>query len=72
VARHEHRWDSFTHVVETATQLLLFTGWYTFYFVPKRAFANAAELDAFRDLLYRHVAQRPSPAFPVLPARPVA
>ena len=71
VARHEHRWESFTHVVETATQVLLFTGWYSFYFIPKRSFASTEELDAFRDLLRRQVVQRPAPAFPVLPARPV-
>jgi hypothetical protein len=72
VDRMEHRWEAFTHVRETPHLFLLFTAARTFHFVPKRAFASAAELDAFRDLLRRHVAQRPAPAFPVLPARPVA
>ena len=71
VDRMEHRWEAFVCVRETPHLFLLFMAVNTFHFVPKRAFANSADLDAFRELLRRQVAQRPEPAFPVLPARPV-
>jgi hypothetical protein len=67
VDRMEHRWEAFTHVRETPHLFLLFTAVNTFHFIPKRAFPSAAELDAFRELLRRQVAQRPEPGFPVLP-----
>jgi hypothetical protein len=65
--RFEQRWEAFSHVQETDGIFLLYTGQLSAQFIPKRAFASAAELDAFRELLRRHVAQRPAPAFPVLP-----
>jgi hypothetical protein len=68
--RFEQRWEAFSHVQETQGVFILYTGQLSAQFIPKRAFATPAELDAFRELLRRHVAQRPAPAFPVLPARP--
>jgi len=68
VDRMEHRWEAFTHVRETPGLFVLFTTAHSFHFVPKRAFTHAADLDAFRELLRTTVAQRPEPAFPVLPA----
>ena len=70
--RTEQRWEAFTHVHETAGLFLLYTGRLSAQFIPKRAFAGAADLDAFRELLRVTIAQRPGPAFPVLPAAPVA
>jgi hypothetical protein len=70
--RFEQRWEAFSHVQETEGIFLLYTGALSAQFIPKRAFAAAADLDAFREMLRRQVAQRPAPAFPVLPvAQPV-
>ena len=69
VTRAENRWDAFSHVIETANLFLLYTSDYAFHMVPKRAFASEKELRSFRELVRRHIAERPAPAFPVIPVR---
>jgi hypothetical protein len=71
VGRFDHRWEAFTHVRETPGLFVLYESPYLMNMLPKRAFAGREEVDAFRELLRRTVAQRPDPAFPVLPAIPV-
>ena len=68
VGRYEHAWEAFTHVRETPGTFLLFTSQFSMHILPKRAFAGGADVDAFRELVRRTIAQRPAPAFPVLPA----
>ena len=67
VNRNEHKWEAFTHVRETPGLFLLFTSNVSMHFLPKRVFPGKAEVDAFRELVRRTVAERPAPAFPVLP-----
>jgi hypothetical protein len=69
VGRYEHAWDAFTHVRETPGTFLLFTSQYALNILPKRVFPGREAIDAFRELIRRTIAQRPSPAFPVVPAR---
>ena len=68
VGRYEHAWEAFTHVRETPGNFLLYTSQYALHFLPKRAFPGRADVDGFRELVRRTIAQRPSPAFPVVPA----
>jgi YcxB-like protein len=68
VDRLEHKWEAFTHVRETPGVFLLFTSTYSMHIIPKRVFPSRADIDAFRELIRRTIAQRPAPAFPVLPA----
>ena len=67
VTRAENRWDAFTHVRETPNLFMLYSSDYAFYMLPKRAFAAEEELRQFREMVRRRVAERPAPAFPVIP-----
>ena len=68
VDRLEHKWEAFTHVRESPGLFLLFTSNYSMHILPKRAFPGRGGIDEFRELIRRAIAQRPGPAFPVLPA----
>ena len=68
VGRYEHSWDAFTHVRETPGNFLLFTSLYALHILPKRVFPDLAAANDFRELLRRTIAERPAPAFPVVPA----
>ena len=68
VSRLEHRWPSFSHARETKNLFLLYVSNYAFHMVPTRAFATDEEADGCRELVRKMVAERPGPAFPVLPA----
>jgi hypothetical protein len=64
--RAEHRWDAFSHVLETSNLFLLYTSDHAFHMVPKRAFASEQDVRSFRELVRRTIAERPAPAFPVI------
>jgi hypothetical protein len=66
VSRHDEAWAAFVRHRETANLLLLYVARSRFYIVPKRAFSDAATLDAFRDMVRSRISP-PSEAFPVCP-----
>jgi preprotein translocase subunit YajC len=67
VSRSEYRWDAFQSVRETPNLFVLYLSDFSMMMVPKRAFDAPASIDEFRELLRRQVADRPAPAFPVVP-----
>jgi len=67
VSRTENRWDAYSHVRETPNLFLLYTSDHAIQTVPKRAFGSEEDLRHFRELLRRTIAERPAPAFPVIP-----
>jgi len=66
VSRQEENWAAFVRHRETANLLLLYVARSRFYIVPKRAFADAATVDAFRDMIRSRISP-PSEAFPAYP-----
>jgi hypothetical protein len=75
--RTASQWQAFEGFRETPNLFVLYTSPLAFLIVPKRAFADAAQLDAFRGLVLNRVGKSsflPQPGgFPVLPveAQPV-
>ena len=67
VSRTENRWDAYSHVRETPNLFLLYTSDLVIQSVPKRAFASEQDLRSFRELVRQTIAERPAPAFPVVP-----
>lgn len=66
VSRHDESWAAFLRHRETQNLLLLYVARSRFYIIPRRAFADAATLDAFRDVIRSRISP-PSDAFPVYP-----
>jgi hypothetical protein len=67
VSRREDSWLALLETRETPNLFLLYIGRSKFYVVPKRGFADAAAVDAFRAMLRQNVSDR-SNAFPVMRA----
>jgi hypothetical protein len=66
LSRHEMKWFVFDRVTETQNLFLLYMSEHQFHIVPKRAFADAAQIDEFRAMIENRITRRPT-AFPVLP-----
>jgi hypothetical protein len=66
LARHELKWFAFDRVGESQNLFLIYLSDHSFHMVPKRAFADASEVDEFRATLDNRITRRPT-AFPVLP-----
>jgi hypothetical protein len=64
-AYHRLSWQNYLKWSETPRLFLLFLSDRSAEFIPKSAFPDAAAVDAFRDLLTRHVGSAGS-AFPVI------
>jgi hypothetical protein len=64
-SKSEMKWSVFLKYVETPTLFLLYSSKFSFYMVPKRAFADAAQLAEFAALLSQHI-QPQTQAFPVI------
>jgi hypothetical protein len=75
-SRCEYRWESFQGFKETPNLFLLYQSPYSFYMVPKRAFAGGGQIEQFRGLLTRvpegQFLPRDPVAFPVVPFANVA
>jgi hypothetical protein len=59
------KWTTFRHYLESNTVFLLFLSPLNFYLVPKRAFADAEQLNQFRALLGN--IRRQAPSAPPIP-----
>jgi len=66
--RTERAWEAFIQFGQTGNLFLLFRGKLLALPIPKRAFANPYEADAFQRLAQSRISPRIS-AFPVLPAK---
>jgi hypothetical protein len=69
VSSTTYKWDAFVRHAESPNLFLLYLNDTTFDLIPKRAFRDAADADAFRDFLARTI-NPPRRAFPVLPPKP--
>jgi hypothetical protein len=67
-ARTQYSWDAFRAFGESANLFLMYTGEAFFVVVPKRAFRDQADADAFREFCKRLISP-PQRAFPVLPPK---
>jgi hypothetical protein len=66
LSRDELKWFAFDRVIETQNLFLLYVAEHLFHMVPKRAFADTAQIDEFRATIDNRITRRPT-AFPVLP-----
>ena len=66
LARLEAKWLAFDRVIETQNLFVLYVSEHAFHMIPKRAFADAAQLDVFRAAIDDRITHRPA-AFPVMP-----
>jgi len=66
LSRHELKWLAFDRVIETQNLFLLYVAEHLFHMVPKRAFADANQVEEFRAMIDNRITRRPT-AFPVLP-----
>jgi hypothetical protein len=64
-SRSEIGWPAFRRYLETPALFMLYVSEFSFHMIPKRAFADEAQIEEFRDLLRRHI-QPQTQAFPVI------
>src|SRR5204863_3395552 len=62
VSRHEYQWDAFPKFLETPHLFLLYISNLTFHLIPKRAFANDAEMEACRNM-FKNLISTARPGF---------
>jgi hypothetical protein len=65
-----YNWAIFTSWCEGPTIIALYVDSDTFYTIPKRAFADARQLDDFRRLLNSHIIPASTGGFPMSPKPP--
>jgi hypothetical protein len=63
----EMKWTAFRSFLDQPTLFMLYPSEFSFHMVPKRAFADDAQVEEFRDLLHGHI-QPQTQAFPVIPS----